>query len=75
MTRKVQVGEAAFKGASVPNPVVGLSSNKATFTFTASEPGDYALACGFPTHAAGGHWLALEISAEAKAPLFSKGTK
>ena len=73
MTRKPQMGEPSFKGASVPNPVVGMSLSKASFTFTASEAGDYALACGFPTHASAGHWLALDVSASATAPSLKLG--
>ncbi|MDB6173154.1 MAG: hypothetical protein JWL59_2465 [Chthoniobacteraceae bacterium] len=73
MTKKVQLGEPAFKGAAVPNPIVGMSTSKATFTFVASEAGDYALACGFPTHAAGGHWVALDVSPSAKAPSLKLG--
>jgi hypothetical protein len=73
MLRKVQVGEPAFKGASTPNPVIGMSTAKATFTFIASEPGQYAIACGIPTHAAAGHWVALNVSGEAKVPTLKLG--
>jgi sulfocyanin len=71
--RKLQVGDPAFVGASTPNPVIGISASKATFTFTASEAGDYAFACGFPSHALAGHWVALQISNEAKAPTLKLG--
>lgn len=71
--KKIQVGEPAFSGASIPNPVSGISTSKATFTFTASTPGKYALACGIPTHAMAGHWVALEVSATAKAPTLGLG--
>jgi hypothetical protein len=71
--RKMQLGEPSFPGASTPNPVLGMSTSKATFTFTASEAGDFAFACGFPTHAANGHWLALNISADAKTPTLKLG--
>lgn len=71
--KKLQMGEPAFKGASVPNPVVGISTNKASFQFTADEPGDYAIACGFPSHALAGHWIAFEVSAAAKAPTLKLG--
>ncbi len=73
MIRKVQVGEPAFKGASTPKPVTGMSTSKAVFSFVAGEPGDYAFACGFPTHATAGHWVALQISAEAKAASLKLG--
>ena len=71
--RKLQVGDPAFAGASTPNPVTGMSSSKATFTFSASEAGDYAFACGFPSHAAAGHWVALKVSDQAKAPTLALG--
>jgi plastocyanin len=73
MLRKVQVGEPAFKGASTPNPVLGMSTSKAIFTFTADEPGEYAIACGIPTHAMAGHWVALNVSAGAKVPTLKLG--
>ena len=73
MIRKVQVGEPAFKGASTPRPLTGMSTSKAVFSFVAGEPGDYALACGFPTHATAGHWVALQISAEAKSASLKLG--
>jgi hypothetical protein len=53
--------------------VTGLSTGKASFTFTASEAGDYAFACGFPSHTAAGHWLALTVSDAAKAPTLKLG--
>ncbi len=50
-----------------------MSASKATFTFTAGEAGDYAFACGFPSHAAGGHWVGLKVDTEAKAPTLQLG--
>jgi sulfocyanin len=73
MLKKVQVGEPAFKGASIPNWITGISAGKATFTFTASEPGQYGLACGIPTHSMGGHWVAVNVSAKAKTPTLKLG--
>lgn len=72
-TRKPQMGDPAFEGASVPKPVQGISLNKASFKFTASEAGDYALACGFPTHALSGHWVALNVRDDAKIPTLQLG--
>ena len=72
-TKKLQVGEPAFEGASVPNPVTGISGNKASFRFVADEAGDYAVACGFPSHALAGHWIGFEVSASAKAPSLKLG--
>jgi len=73
MLKKPQMGDPYFEGAGVPKPEVGLSFAKASFSFLADEAGDYALACGFPAHAANGHWLALTISADAKAPTIQLG--
>lgn len=73
VVRKLQLGDPAFAGASTPNPVTGMSASKATFTFTAGEAGDYAFACGFPSHAAGGHWVGLKVDTEAKAPTLQLG--
>lgn len=73
MVKKLQVGDPIFEGGSTPNPVQGLSASKATFRFTASEAGDYALACGFPSHAVGGHWVSLKVSGDAKAPTLKLG--
>jgi plastocyanin len=73
LVRRLQMGEPAFEGGSVANPAVGMSLKKATFTFTASEPGDYAFACGFPTHAISGHWVAVEVSNTAQVPTLKLG--
>ncbi len=71
--KKLQVGEPAFKGGATPSANVGISANKASFQFTADEPGDYAFACGFPSHALAGHWISLEVSASAAAPTLQLG--
>jgi sulfocyanin len=71
--KKLQVGEPAFKGGATPSANTGISSNKASFQFTADEPGDYAFACGFPSHALAGHWIALEVGANVAAPTLQLG--
>ena len=71
--KKLQVQQPYFKGAAIPDHLKGLSYGKHTFTFTADEAGDYAFACGFPAHAMNGHWIALEISSDAKAPTLKLG--
>ena len=71
--RKPQVGDPVFEGASVPNPVQGMSLSKATFRFVAGEAGDYALTCGFPTHALSGHWLAMNVRDDATVPTLKLG--
>jgi len=45
-----------------------MSYEKASFTFTADQAGEYAFACGFPTHALNGHWIALDVSDVATEP-------
>ena len=75
MTKKLQMGEPYFDGASVEKPAQGMSYGKASFSFVASEAGEFAFACGFPAHAISGHWLALEVSDEAKEPSITLGEK
>jgi hypothetical protein len=74
-TKKLQVAEPYFKGAAVPDHIKGLSYGKHTFSFTADEAGEFALACGFPAHALNGHWIALDISDEATEPSLKLGDK
>lgn len=71
--KKLQVPEPYFKGAAVPDHLKGLAYGKSNFSFTADEAGEFALACGFPSHALNGHWIALDISADAKAPTLKLG--
>jgi hypothetical protein len=71
--KKIQMSEPYFKGAVVPNHLQGMSYDKASFTFVADEAGEFAFACGFPTHALNGHWIALDISNEAKEPTLKLG--
>ncbi len=71
--KKLQVAEPYFKGAAVPDHLKGLAYGKSSFSFVADEAGEFAFACGFPSHALNGHWVALEISDEAKAPTLKLG--
>ncbi len=71
--KKLQAPEPYFKGAAVPDHLKGLAYGKSSFSFTADEAGEFALACGFPAHALNGHWIALQISADAKAPTLKLG--
>lgn len=73
LVKRLQMGAPAFEGASVPNPTVGIALQKSTFTFTAGEAGEYAFACGFPTHAISGHWIALEVRDDLKVPTLKLG--
>jgi hypothetical protein len=71
--KKIQMPEPYFKGGVVPKHLQGMSYEKATFSFVADEAGDFAFACGFPTHALNGHWIALDVSDEAKEPTLKLG--
>lgn len=72
--KRLQMGDPAFEGAATPNPVRGTTGTKGeTFRFKATEAGDYAFACGFPSHAANGHWIALEVSDKATVPSLQFG--
>lgn len=75
MTKKLQMGEPFFPGGGVPKPEVGLSLTKAEFSFVTDETGEFALACGFPAHAINGHWLALNVSEDAKTATLQLGDK
>lgn len=72
-TKKLQMGEPFFPGASVPNPAQGMSNKAATFSFVADETGEFALACGFPAHAISGHWVSLNVSENVKVPTLQLG--
>jgi plastocyanin len=73
VTKKLQMGDPYFEGATVEKPAQGMSYGKASFTFAANEAGEYAFACGFPAHAISGHWLSLDVSDEAKEPTLKLG--
>ncbi len=72
-TKKLQVAEPYFAGGAIKDHLKGLSNGKADFSFVADEAGEFALACGFPAHSATGHWITLNISADAKAPSLQLG--
>lgn len=67
MARKLQVGEPYFEGASTTEPLKGLKKEE-DFSFVVDEAGKFAIACGFPAHSAGGHWLAFNVSKDAEIP-------
>jgi plastocyanin len=72
-TKKLQIPEPWFTGGASTKHLMGQSMGKSEFSFTADEAGEYALACGFPSHAVAGHWVALNVSAEAKVPTIQFG--
>lgn len=72
-TKKLQMPEPWFPGGASPKHLTGQTMGKSEFSFTADEAGEYALACGFPSHAVAGHWVALNVSADAKVPTLQLG--
>lgn len=64
--------QVAFRGASTPSFVGGLSSTRdpVTFRFRADEAGRYWIFCGVPGHARGGMWIWFEVSETVDAPDF-----
>ena len=52
----------AFKGASSPQPILGLSPGRtATFSFVASKAGSYRFACLVPGHEEARMWDVLSV--------------
>ena len=59
----------AFPGASLPDPVAGISPGaSAHFSFAAARTGRYAVTCGVPGHAALGMWDHFNVSGTARTP-------
>ena len=53
-----------FAGASIPNPTVGIPPGAhATFSFVASQVGDYRIACLVPGHEDLGMWATFDVTA------------
>lgn len=69
-TGKLRMGEPYFDGATTPEAEKGVTNTEQKFTFTPDEAGDFAFACGFPSHSANGHWIKLNISDDAKEASF-----
>lgn len=58
----------AFPGASSPDPYAGTrAGGSASFTFVASRPGRYRIACAVPGHRDLGMWDTLVVSRSAHA--------
>jgi len=70
--RKINLGDTPyFDGAATPKPnTLGTTSNVEKFEFTPDETGDFAFACGFPTHSANGHRIFLKIKKGLKQAAF-----
>ena len=69
---KINLGdEPYFEGATTPKPnTTGTTNQIEKFEFTPDEAGDFALACGFPTHSANGHRIYLKIKKDLKEAAF-----
>ncbi|MBE2270620.1 MAG: PQQ-binding-like beta-propeller repeat protein [Anaerolinea sp.] len=68
-----QLPDPVFEGAAIGDPYAGVTGT-AEFSFTASEVGTYALACGVPGHAASGHWIVFEVGSSDAQPAFQTGS-
>jgi plastocyanin len=73
--KKLQIPTPYFKGGAVEKHLQGIAFAKASFSFNASEAGEYAFACGFPAHALAGHWVAFNVDDKATAPSIKLGDK
>jgi hypothetical protein len=57
----------AFRGASTPSPYAGTAARRSdAFSFIASRPGRYRLACAVPGHRDLGMWDTLVVSRSAE---------
>lgn len=70
MVQYPRVGEPYFAGAATPNHENGVTSETVRFQFIPDEMGRFALACGFPVHAANGHWLVFVVAGAGAEPSF-----
>lgn len=70
---KINLGEEPyFDGANTPDPLRGTTSKVENFSFVVDEAGKFALACGFPTHSANGHWIRLDVKKDLEKADFVK---
>ena len=59
----------ALTGASTPDPTTGFNPGSAeSFSFAASTPGSYRLACLVPGHEDGGMWATFTVSSSTTTP-------
>lgn len=74
--REIRPKGPAFKGASTPNPEVGVGNTETQkFSFTASAEGKYAVVCAFPAHALAGHWIKFTVAPETAKPSYDVGAQ
>jgi len=71
-TDRLQLDEPWFDGATTKSPKRGGTSTE-SFTFTPDEQGSFAIACGFPGHCVGGHWLKLIVGKPDSTPSLKLG--
>lgn len=69
---QTELPEPIFEGASTNDPYAGQTSSS-EFSFTASEQGEYAMACGVPGHSAQGQWIYFIIGSSDTQPSFETG--
>lgn len=67
---QTNVGDAVFEGAANSDFEGGLTGS-GSFSFTASEQGTYAMACGVPGHAQDGMWITFEVGGAEVEPSFT----
>lgn len=68
-----QPQDPAIARAYTADVTGGLMTGKSDqTTFKASPAGEYLLACGVPGHAPSGMWIRFNVSADAKAPTYTK---
>lgn len=75
--RKINLGDTPyFDGATTPKAnTLGTTTKVEKFEFIADEEGDFAFACGFPTHSANGHRISLKIDKKFKKAAFVTPSK
>jgi len=63
IVKGTEVTTPAFPGAASPDPQAGLPpGHTASFSFEATRPGSYRIACLVPEHERAGMWDVLEIA-------------
>lgn len=74
--KSLDVGTPVFANASSVKYKIGSPKNKEEkVTFVADKLGDYALACGVPSHASAGHWIGFKVIEESGEASFERKSK
>lgn len=64
-----RIPDPVFEGAALGDLYAGITGS-ASFSFTAGEQGEYALACGVPSHAQRGQWINFIVGGSDVEPTF-----